>query len=328
MIDRHLVLLITTAGFAVTYSTTASTGLADSISDTAMESRHFAEAGRWDEARTVLENQLSQTKDVAEVARLKAELAHYAVTRNTYFQKDDELARSLIKDARSAVQAAGSKPALAIVETAEGQLSYWNALEGTNDWSPPTSHFDRAIQLYQELGDDVGRGEALFYRGLVYQMQNQNESARKYFDQALELTERTRDERMRSFIVRHIGYLQEGAGEIDAARANFRESLELRQKNNMKVFAPFAMVLLADFEGEQRHPAEAIQFATQAIQLAKSGNSPRALYAAQLTLAKLYLENGRTTAAKELAEQSRAGAEAFGSSADAQEAQDFLQKHP
>jgi Tetratricopeptide repeat len=74
----------------------------------------------------------------------------------------------------------------------------------------------------------------------------------------------------------------------------------------MKVFAPFAMILLADFEGEQKNPGEATQYAEQAIQLAGSGNSPRAVYSAQLTLAKLYFENGKRAEAKQLAEQSRA----------------------
>ena len=173
----------------------------------------------------------------------------------------------------------------------------------------------------------MGLGEATFYRGLVYQMQNQNEPARKVFDLALKLTQKTGDERIRSFVVRHIGYLQESAGEIEAARASFRESLELRQRNGMKVFVPFAMILLADFEEEQKHSAEAIQYAEQAIQLAKSGNSPRALYSAQLMLAKLYLGSGKPVEAKKLAEQSQAGAEAFGSSAAAKDAEDFLQKH-
>lgn len=171
-------------------------------------------------------------------------------------------------------------------------------------------------------------GEATFYRGLVYQMQNQNASASKVFDQASKLTEKTGDERIQSFVVRHIGYLQESSGEIEAATASFRESLELRQKNDMKVFVPFALILLADFEGEQKHSAEAIRYAEQAIQLATSGHSPRALYDAELTLAKLYFEAGKTAEAKQLAEQSRTGAEAFGSARDAKEAQDFLQQHP
>jgi hypothetical protein len=55
-----------------------------------------------------------------------------------------------------------------------------------------------------------------------------------------------------------IGYLQESAGEIEPPGAGFRDSLELRQRNDMKVFVPFAMILLADFEGELKHSAEAI----------------------------------------------------------------------
>jgi len=168
----------------------------------------------------------------------------------------------------------------------------------------------------------------MFCRGLVYQMQNQNEPARKVFDQALKLTQETGDERIRSFVIRHIGYLQETAGQLEAARTSFHESLELRQKNDMKVFVPFALILLANFEGEQKHSVEAIQYAEEAIQLAKSANSPRALFSGQLTLAKLYFENGKPAEAKRLAEQSRAGAETFGSTDDTKEAQDFLQKHP
>jgi tetratricopeptide (TPR) repeat protein len=270
--------------FGVVYSVPATGSVEDAITEIATQSRHLADAGKWDDARTVLENNLSELKDVTQIARIKAELAHYAVERNTYFQKDDGLARSKIEDARLAAQAADSKQAFATLETAEGQLTYWNALEGTNEWGPPTSHFDRAIQLYHELGDDVGLGEATFYRGLVYQMQNQNEPARKVFDQALKLTQETGDERIRSFVARHIGYLQESA--------------------------------------------EAIDYAEQAIELAQSGNSPPALYSAHLTLAKLYFENGKTTEARQLAEQSRAEAEAFGSAEDAKEAEDFLQKHP
>jgi tetratricopeptide (TPR) repeat protein len=327
MVSQNLLLVLTAVSLALTSSVPAKASSEDPVTKVATQSRQLAEAGKWEEARTVLEDRLSQIKDLNQAARLKAELAHYTVERNTYFHKDEALARSKIEDASSAIQAADSKQALATLETAEGQLTYWEALEGTNEWGPPTSHFDRAIQLYRELGDDVGLGEATFYRGLVCQMQNQNEPARKHFDQALELTRRTGDERTRSFVVRHIGYLQETAGESEAARASFRESLELRQQNDMKVFVPFALILLADFEGGQKHSAEAIHYAQDGITLAKSGNSPRALFNAQLTLAKLYQDAGKTLEAKELAQESQAGAKAFGSAAEAKEAQDFLDQH-
>jgi hypothetical protein len=135
MINRNFSLVVAIATVAVGYSMAAISSWADSVTEVATQSRHLAEMGKWSEARTVLEKQLSETKDLTEIARLKAELAHCSVTSNTYFRKEDSLVRSLIEDARSAVQATDSKPAMATLETAEGQLTYWDALEGTNEWA-------------------------------------------------------------------------------------------------------------------------------------------------------------------------------------------------
>jgi hypothetical protein len=55
----------------------------------AEQSRHLAEAGKWDDAKAVLQEQLSKTKEAAEAAQLKAELAHLASDRNTYFHQDE-----------------------------------------------------------------------------------------------------------------------------------------------------------------------------------------------------------------------------------------------
>jgi tetratricopeptide (TPR) repeat protein len=324
---RNILPILPVIAFALVHSEAGETSGTDLFAKVAEQSRHLAEAGKWDEAKTVLVERLAQTKDAIEGARLKAELAHLAADRSTYFHKSESSVLAALEDARSAVQATGDKLALATLEMAEGRFTYWKALDKTNDWGPPTEDFDRALQIYKELGDQVGLGEAVFYRGLVYQMQEQNLHAREMFDQALELTNKTGDERLRSFVVRHIGYLQQTAGEIDAARANFQKSLQLRQRNEMKVFVPFALIALAEFEAEQNNLAEAIQLVEQAIPVAETGNSPRALYSAQLILAKWYADEGETGKAKELAEQSRAGAAAFGDAGDRKKAEDFLHQH-
>jgi tetratricopeptide (TPR) repeat protein len=327
MFVRDIFPILVIIPFVLAHSTAAQTSAAGSFAKVAEQSRHLAEAGKWDEAKTVLATRLTQTKDAAEAARFKAELAHLAADRSTYFHKNESSVLAALEEARSAVQATGDKLALATLEMAEGRFTYWKALDKTKDWGPPTEDFDRGLQIYKELGDQVGLGEAVFYRGLVYQMQEQNLHARKMFDQALELTNQTGDERLQSFVVRHIGYLQGTAGETAAARSSFQKSLQLRQRNEMKVFVPFALIALAEFEAEQKNLAEAIRLVEQAIPLAESGNSPRALYSAQLTLAKWYAHEGKTAKAKELAEQSRAGAEAFGNPSDMKEAEDFLHKH-
>jgi tetratricopeptide (TPR) repeat protein len=327
MLTRNIFSVLLVNALAVTYSAMAQTSLPDSLSKVTEQSRHLAEAGQWEEAKAVLDDQLVKTKDLVAVAQLRAELAHYAADRSTYFHKDESSVLTAVTAARSVVDVTGDKRALATLEMAEGRFTYFKALDKTKDWAQPTDHFDRAQEIYKELGDEIGLGEAMFYRGLVYQMQDQNRQARETFDQALELTKKTADERMQSFVVRHIGYLQQSAGEIDAARTNFRESLELRQRNNMKVFVPFAMIALAEFETEQKNSTEAVKLIEEALPLGESGNSPRALYSGQLVLAKLYADEGKRAEAKKLAEQSRAGAEAFGDPGGMKEAEDFLQKY-
>jgi tetratricopeptide (TPR) repeat protein len=327
MLVRNTLSALAIVTFGMVHSTLAETSLSDSFTKIAEQSRHLAEAGQWEEAKAVLDDELAKTEDAVEIARLKAELAHYATDRNTYFHKDESSVLTAVMVARSAVDATGDKRALATLEMAEGRFTYWKALEKTKDWAPPTAHLDRALLIYEELGDGIGLSEAMFYRGLVYQMQDQNKLARDTFYRALELTRKTGDERMQSFVVRHIGYLQQSAGEIDAARTNFRKSLELRQRNNMKVFVPFALIALAEFEAEQKNSSEAVQLIEQALPLSESGNSPRALYSGRLVLAKLYADEGKTAEARKLAEQSRAAAEAFGNPGGVKEAEDFLQKY-
>jgi len=155
MLARNIfsVLLVTT--FVLGYSTATHTSRADLLTRVAEQSRHLAEAGKWDDANAVLQEQLTKTKDAAEAARLKAELAHLASDRNTYFHKDESSVVAALEEARSAAHASNDKPALATLEMAEGRSTYWKALEKTKDWGPPTEDFDRALQIYKELGDEI-----------------------------------------------------------------------------------------------------------------------------------------------------------------------------
>jgi tetratricopeptide (TPR) repeat protein len=327
MTDRYVASLLSIAGLLMALPTHSPAGSPIAVPVAIKESREFVDAGKWDEAGKLLEEQLKKTTNTVEVARLRAELAHYAADRNTYFQKNEDSVREAIAVARSAVQSSGDKQALTTLEMAEGRFTYFKALDKEGDWQTPTEHFDRALKTFEELGDDFGRAEAMFYRGLVYQMQDQDAPAQEIFDQGLELTKKTGNQRMQSFIVRHIAYLQQKAGDIAHARSNFQESLRLRQQNGMHMFVPFALLVIAELEMDQKNTAEAIKVVEEAIPLSKSGNSPRALYSAQLLLAELYADTGKLAEARNLGQQSRDGAKAFGDPAASKEAEDFLQKH-
>jgi hypothetical protein len=88
MTARDILRILLAFPFALGHSLAAAqTGAAGSLGRVAEQSRHLADAGRWDEAKTVLADQLTQTKDAAEEARLKAELAHLEADRKSIFTK-------------------------------------------------------------------------------------------------------------------------------------------------------------------------------------------------------------------------------------------------
>jgi tetratricopeptide (TPR) repeat protein len=300
---------------------------ADSTLATIEQARKLTDAGQWEKARRVLDSDLTKAakrSDRAAEARLKAAIAIHATDRNTYYKADTAAVESALRDARAAAQSSADKMAQTLLEQAEGRFTYWKAMDKAGSWDEPTRHFDRAMQLAEELGDQRSRGWAMFYRGLIYQMQEQNDPARETFERSLKLAQQSHDERLESYVVRHIGYLQQLAKDIPNARTNFRRSLELRERNDMKVFVPFAMIALADFEAEQGNKPEALTRLEEAVRYARTSNSPRALYLGQMSLAKMYLEKGRSDEARQLAEESRTGAEAFGSPESVKEANDFL----
>jgi len=62
MIGQNMLLFLTTASCAVAYTTLAKASFADPINDVVTQSRQLADAGKWEEAGTVLENRLARRK--------------------------------------------------------------------------------------------------------------------------------------------------------------------------------------------------------------------------------------------------------------------------
>jgi hypothetical protein len=71
MTIKNLLLCFAAVNFGVVYSVPATGSVEDAITEIATQSRHLADAGKWDDARTVLENNLSELKDVTQIARIK-----------------------------------------------------------------------------------------------------------------------------------------------------------------------------------------------------------------------------------------------------------------
>src|SRR3984893_8323748 len=130
MLARNIFSVLLGTTFVLGYSTGTQTSREDLLTRVAEQSRHLAEAGKWDDAKAVLQEQLTKTKDAAEAARLKAELAHLASDRNTYFQKNESSLVAALEEARSAAQAINDKTGARDIGNGRGPI---HLLEGAGE---------------------------------------------------------------------------------------------------------------------------------------------------------------------------------------------------
>ncbi|GLY96131.1 tetratricopeptide repeat protein [Actinoplanes sp. NBRC 103695] len=125
--------------------------------------------------------------------------------------------------------------------------------------------FERAAELYRELGDQRGEGEAVLWAGLFHQVVRDDEAAAV---PALERAAELGDPLTMSYALRHLGYADHVAGRLDDARRRFEESTRLRRELGFLPGVAANLVGLAYVAAAQGNRDEAIAFADEAIQLA------------------------------------------------------------
>lgn len=91
--------------------------------------------------------------------------------------------------------------------------------------------FSRAAQLFQQLGDARGEGEALFWIGCFHQVVRQDDGAAvPALHRARTLAKAAGDPLTLSYVLRHLGISAHLAGRLDEARDLLAESTGLREE--------------------------------------------------------------------------------------------------
>jgi tetratricopeptide (TPR) repeat protein len=114
---------------------------------------------------------------------------------------------------------------------ARGRLLHARYLAERTEDPRELALFERAAELYRELGDERGEGEALFWVGCLHQVIRGDEAlAAPAFARAHELSTRAGDRLTRSYVLRHLAFLDQAAGRLTEARERLEESTRLRQE--------------------------------------------------------------------------------------------------
>ncbi|MBZ0317250.1 MAG: tetratricopeptide repeat protein [Anaerolineae bacterium] len=192
---------------------------------------------------------------------------------------DQELAELevILNAARQDADQRGDKSQIAMAMMALGRLYYFYLfVAATQEIDRAEICLIEAHQRFAEVGDGAGQADALFFRGLIYQIFQPNpERAMSLFRQALELIEGQGLDVLKSYIVRHIGFLHLNAGELDAARDYLGQSLALRESADFRVFLPMAQIAFAEVLAQQGEQAQALDYLQQALTVAQEAPDNR-----------------------------------------------------
>jgi tetratricopeptide (TPR) repeat protein len=154
---------------------------------------------------------------------------------------------SLWSEGRERLAAASSQVGDETPPQDEAQLRYglgvlWSTLLPTQ----AVEAFERAVDLYRRLGDELGTGNALLGLGRVYTFMGRFEQATPFFSEALPLLERAGPRRALARYFESYAFLTMLSGDLVGARAQFEKALSLYRDAGAESMAVAVLLNLAD----------------------------------------------------------------------------------
>jgi hypothetical protein len=142
---------------------------------------------------------------------------------------------------------------------ARGRLIHADYLKTRGDEDPrELQAFERAAELYRELGDERGEAEALFWIGTYHQVLHRDgASSLPFLERAEELATRSGDKLRLSYIARHIGFVEQMVNsDLDAAQKRQEQSVALRREVGHRPGVAAGLLALAEIAEERGDGAE------------------------------------------------------------------------
>jgi tetratricopeptide (TPR) repeat protein len=272
--------------------------------------------GRLSDALSLLQSgeRLLHVQEVQEFDRVDF-LLHYAdFLIDSYFltNQNEKLMRTVTQQAQKEALANGDEKSIATALSATGKMLYYcNLNTGGNDYPEARKLMRQALALYEKLGDTHGIAQALFFIGLTYERQGEEEQARGCYRQALDIAREYDDKWVISEVTRHMSGLNLGK-DTDTSLRYALESLRLREETGFKRALPSAHLLLSSVYMARDELDQAWEQIRLARDLAEEMNLRGSLMSVLLAQGEIQQKQGRPDKARASFEKAGALADELG----------------
>jgi tetratricopeptide (TPR) repeat protein len=190
-------------------------------------------------------------------------------------------------------------------------LYYCNLNTGGNDYPEARKLMRQALALYEKIGDTHGIAQSLFFIGLTYERQGEEEQARGCYRQALDIAREYDDKWVISEVTRHMSGLNLGK-DNDTSLRYALESLRLREETGCKRALPSAHLLLSSVYMARDELDQAWEQIRLARDLAEEMDLRGSLMSVLLAQGEIQQKQGRPDKARTSFEKAAALADELG----------------
>jgi tetratricopeptide (TPR) repeat protein len=215
--------------------------------------------------------------------------------------REKELMESIVQRARQEAEALQDEAGIATALALTGKAQYFDNLKvGRSDYAEARNFFQRTSALREKIGDAYNLADSLFYTGLTYIWEGQEEQARAYFQRALELAEQHGNKWAASEATRHLADVSMVKDkDYEQSLRYALRSLALREEIGFKRTYPAAHLLVSDVYVQLGDLERALAHCQQAEVLAEEMKLQTYLVGTRLTRGDVAYKRGQFVEARE-----------------------------
>jgi CHAT domain-containing protein/Tfp pilus assembly protein PilF len=205
--------------------------------------------------------------------------------------------------------------------TPQAQADQWTneglALYNKGDWAGAATAFNRALEIYRQLGDARSQASVTYSLGIIAVKAGQPAQGMDYFDEALALAGAAQDLSLQLSIHISIGLAHYSAGAYERALAAYQTAVELARQTGDRASERLMLTSVAGLSSLLGRSTEALDAYAAALKLARADGDSAGQQRLWLNIGDLRYAAGQYGPAREAYQAALSLAQVLGDSAGA-----------